>query len=133
MTQEVPAKCAVADHRIKVLEGLAKQHHEEHLEMMKTVAGSYSKLEGIINAFHGHLDRCRNEIRAEIDRDFVKQPEFVKLKAKVETLATSDQVINLKGDMRVMAVKVGALVSIITLIGVALIQWVFKTKIHEAL
>lgn len=41
-----------------------------------------------INSIHGHLSRCRDELREEIDRDFVTNTEAEKIRGSVKQINT---------------------------------------------
>lgn len=55
---------------------------------MDNLGHGMDKVREEVRSIHGHLTRCRDELREEIDRDFLSQTEAEKIRGSIKQINT---------------------------------------------
>lgn len=91
------------------------RRHEQFMENIRgTVAEINDSMRGVwkeVNSIHGHITRCRDELRGEIDRDFLSNTEAEKLRGEIKAINTR---INMTG---------AGIVLVLSLVQIAIAIW----------
>ena len=68
------------------------RRHEQFMENIRgTVAEINDSMRGVwkeVNSIHGHITRCRDELRNEIDRDFLSKTDAEKIRGEIKAINT---------------------------------------------
>lgn len=100
--QELEVIVAVSQQRQADLD----RRHESFMDSIRdTVAEINDSMRGVwkeVNSIHGHITRCRDELRQEIDRDFMTKTEGMALRGEIKAINTR---INMTGAGIVLALS----------------------------
>lgn len=75
---------ALTNQRVDHLERMIAVANDANLRTLAEIRIHIERLTKMISDQHGHIDRCRSELRAEIEKDFASKLDLVQLAAKVD-------------------------------------------------
>lgn len=84
----IDVKVAVVEQRQIDLERRQDQFMVEIRADIAEINTNMKRVWDEVNSIHGHITRCRNELREEIDRDFMTKAEGERMRGDIKAINT---------------------------------------------